>query len=73
MQVDLVQNGKVISYWDNFTKDIRKKLYLLAHAQTTMIKWQHLRWDKCQNSQAYCNNLIFLNIIKFHKYFIYVN
>jgi hypothetical protein len=43
MQVDLVQKGKVISSWDKFTKAIRKQFYPLAHTQTTMIKWKHLR------------------------------
>jgi hypothetical protein len=43
MQVDIVQKGKVISSWDKFTKAIRKQFYPLAHMQTTMIEWRHLR------------------------------
>jgi hypothetical protein len=42
MQVDLVQKGKVISYWDKFTKAIRKKFYPLAYTQMTFIKWEHI-------------------------------
>jgi hypothetical protein len=49
MQVDLFQEGKVISSWDKFTKAIRKQFYPLEHTQTTMIEWKHLRHGKGQN------------------------
>jgi hypothetical protein len=57
MQVDLVQKGKVISYWDNFTKAIRKQFYPLDYTQTTMIEWKHLRQGKGQNIQSYRHEL----------------
>ena len=38
MQVDLVQNGKVISSWDKFTKATRKQFYPLSYTQTTIIE-----------------------------------
>jgi hypothetical protein len=53
MQVDMVQNGKVISSWDKFIKAIRKQVYPLADTQMTMIEWQHLRLGKGWNIQEY--------------------
>jgi hypothetical protein len=49
MQVDLVKKGKVISYWDTFTKVIIKQFYPLTHTQMTMIEWHHLRQSKDHN------------------------
>jgi hypothetical protein len=51
-QVDIVQNGKLISSWDKFTKAIRKEFYPLVYTQMTNIEWQHLRQGKGQNIQA---------------------
>jgi hypothetical protein len=56
-QVDLVQNGKVISSWDKFTKATRKQFYPLSYTQTTIIEWQQLMRGKGQNIQAYTHEL----------------
>jgi hypothetical protein len=52
-QVDLVQQGKVISSWDEFTAAIRKQFYPLAYVQTAIIEWKHLRQGKGKNVQVY--------------------
>ena len=52
-QVDLIQHGKIISSWIEFTTALRNKFYPLAYMQTSMIAWQHLRQGKWQNFQAY--------------------
>jgi hypothetical protein len=52
-QVDLVQQGKVISSWDEFTVAIRKQFYPLAYVQTAIIDWKHLRQGKGENVQVY--------------------
>jgi hypothetical protein len=52
-QVDLIQQGKVISSWDEFTVAIRKQFYPLAYVQTAIMEWKHLRQGKGKNVQVY--------------------
>jgi hypothetical protein len=52
-QFDLIQQGKVISSWDEFTTTISKKHYPLSYVQTTIIYWKHLRQGKGKNVQVY--------------------
>jgi hypothetical protein len=52
-QADLIQHGKIISSWIEFTVALRKQFYPLAYMQTSMIAWQHLRQGKGKNVQAY--------------------
>jgi hypothetical protein len=52
-QNDLIQQGKVISSWDEFIVSLRKQFYPLAYMQTTIIDWQHLRQGKGKNVQVY--------------------
>lgn len=52
-QADLVQHGKIISTWIEFTTTLRTQFYLLAYIQTTMINSQHLRKVKEKNEQRY--------------------
>jgi hypothetical protein len=52
-QVDLIQHGKIISSWIEFTSSLRNKFYPLSYMKTSMIAWQHLRQGKGKNVQAY--------------------
>jgi len=52
-QVDLVQQGKVISSCHGFTVAIRNQFYPLDYVKTTIIKWQHLGQRKGKNVQLY--------------------
>jgi hypothetical protein len=52
-QVDLVQQGKAISSWDEFTTTIRKQFYPLSYVQTSIMGWQHIRQGKGENVQVY--------------------
>jgi hypothetical protein len=52
-QIDLIQHGKIISSWDEFTVALRKQFYPLAYMQTTIIDSQHLRQGKGKNVQVY--------------------
>jgi hypothetical protein len=68
MQTDLIQQGKVISSWDEFIVALRKQFYPLAYIQTTIIDWKHLRQGKRTNVQVYTHefkkkNIIFRNSI----------
>jgi hypothetical protein len=53
IQVDIVQQGKVISSWDEFTASIIKQFYPLAYAKTAIMEWKHFRQGKGKNVQVY--------------------
>jgi hypothetical protein len=46
---DLIQHGKIISSWIEFTNALRKQFHPLSYMQTSMISWQHLRQGKGKN------------------------
>jgi hypothetical protein len=52
-QVDLIQHGKIIYSWIEFTVALRNKFYPLAYIPTPMITWKHLRQGIRKIVQAY--------------------
>ena len=45
-QIDLIQQGRIIYSWDEFTVALRKQFYPLGYIQITIIDWQHIRQGK---------------------------
>jgi hypothetical protein len=52
-KTNIIQQGKIISSWDEFIVALRKQFYPLAYMQTSIINWQHLRQGKGKNVQDY--------------------
>jgi hypothetical protein len=52
-QADIIQHGKIIYYWIEFTTALKNKFYPLAYMKTTMIAWKHLIQGEWKNVQAY--------------------
>jgi hypothetical protein len=50
---DLIQHGKIIYSWIEFTIALRNQIYPLPYMQTSMIAWKHLRQGKRKNVQDY--------------------
>jgi hypothetical protein len=52
-QSNLIQQGKVISSWDEFTATLKNQFYPLAYVQMKIIDWKHPRQGKGENVQVY--------------------